>query len=86
MFSQNVHFWGPNWIGGAWYGIFLIRQKPTLPAGDLRNEHVRSESFDSQSLQIKGFFKNAAPWPTMEPPNERLFYIEQQKVFDLEEK
>ena len=25
VFFQNVHFWGPNRVGGAWYGIFLIR-------------------------------------------------------------
>ena len=33
-FSQNVHFRGPNWINWTWtwYGIFLIRQKPTLRA------------------------------------------------------
>ena len=29
----NVHFRGPNWVGGAWYGIFLIREKPALRAG-----------------------------------------------------
>ena len=33
MFFENVHFWGPNWVGGAWYGIFLIREKPALRAG-----------------------------------------------------
>ena len=26
-------FLGPNWVGGAWYGIFLIREKPALRAG-----------------------------------------------------
>ena len=23
-FTKNVHLWDPNWIDGAWYGIFLI--------------------------------------------------------------
>ena len=32
-FFQNVHFRGPNWVGGAWYGIFLIREKPALRVG-----------------------------------------------------
>ena len=32
-FFQKVHFQGPNCVGGACYGIFLIRQKPTLRAG-----------------------------------------------------
>ena len=27
------NFQGPNWVGGAWYGIFLIREKPALRAG-----------------------------------------------------
>ena len=26
-FFEDVHFRGPNWVGGAWYGIFLIREK-----------------------------------------------------------
>ena len=29
-FFQNVHFCCPNWVGGAWYGIFLIREKRGL--------------------------------------------------------
>ena len=29
VFFHYVHFLGPNWVGGTWYGIFLIRQKPT---------------------------------------------------------
>ena len=33
MFFQSVHYRGPNWVGGAWYGIFLIREKPALCAG-----------------------------------------------------
>ena len=32
-FYQNINFWGPNCVGGAWYGIFLIRGKPALRAG-----------------------------------------------------
>ena len=32
-FFQNVNFRGPNWVGGALYGIFLIREKPKLRAG-----------------------------------------------------
>ena len=32
-FFKNVHFRGPNLVGGAWYGIFLIREKPALGAG-----------------------------------------------------
>ena len=32
-FFQNVHFRGPTWVGGSWYGIFLIREKPALGAG-----------------------------------------------------
>ena len=32
-FFKNVHFWGPNWVGGAWYGIFFICEKPALRAG-----------------------------------------------------
>ena len=36
MFFQNVQFWGPNLIDWAWYGNFLICQKPTLRAGALR--------------------------------------------------
>ena len=31
-FFQNVQSRGLNWVGGAWYGIFLIRQKPALRA------------------------------------------------------
>ena len=30
---QNVHFWGLNWVRGAWYGIFFIHEKPALRAG-----------------------------------------------------
>ena len=33
VFRGKIHFWGPNWVGGAWYGIFLICEKPTLRAG-----------------------------------------------------
>ena len=32
-FFQNVHFRGPNWVGGAWYGIFSIREKPARSEG-----------------------------------------------------
>ena len=32
-FFQILYFLGPNWIDWAWYGIFLIRQMPTLHAG-----------------------------------------------------
>ena len=35
-FFLNVHFWAPNWVGGAWYGILLIRQKPALRPRALR--------------------------------------------------
>ena len=28
IWVPKMRFWGPNWVGGAWYGIFLIREKP----------------------------------------------------------
>ena len=33
---------GPNRVGGAWYGIFLIHEKPALRAGliNLSNEYT----------------------------------------------
>ena len=31
-------FRGPNWVGWAWYGIFLIREKPALRTGFDKNK------------------------------------------------
>ena len=41
-FSKKV--WGPNGVGGAWYGIFLIREKPALRA-DLINRYINSKEY-----------------------------------------
>ena len=51
-FFQNVYFWGPNWVGGASYGIFLIRA-PALRAG-LKNKTMQNAKQMFKSKKIPG--------------------------------
>ena len=59
-FFQHVHFWGPNWVGGAWYGIFLIREKPAIRAGALRAWLQRTEFILNQfkSIWIYSYYRS----------------------------
>ena len=52
-------FWGSNWVGGDWYGIFWIREKPALRTGLIRDKLVTiiltrpAKWVDQDELKVK---------------------------------
>ena len=48
-----VCFRGLTRVGGAWYGIFLIRQKPTLCTGLIKCEHIETLSCWQEVVTLK---------------------------------
>ena len=97
VFFQNVHFRGPNWVGGAWYGIFLIREKPALSAGsitqiqakEMKDRITCKRKFPLISYCISGYWKhccfqqitNTKLLPTLQTPSADAYFPGSQCMF-----
>ena len=50
-------FWGPKWVGGARYDIFLIREKPALRSAliilSIVSNNIRDDSSEAASQPIQ---------------------------------